>query len=203
VTTFPRIFTGALLWAVGLAACVRTPPVRYYTLTPGGSVGPMPARPTRYTVQVSPTSVPETLDRPELVLRVSASELAIDDEHHWAESLRSGISRAVAGDLALELEVDGALVVLADQGPIHPTDVEVGVDVQRLDANIGEGVTVDALWTARWTDGRASRAGRSIAGAPAARAGGFDALVAACAKALASVSHEIAQSIRADAGPHR
>jgi uncharacterized lipoprotein YmbA len=74
--------------------------------------------------------VPEALDRPELVLRVSATELAIDDSHRWAEPLRTGIARAVAGGLAREL--DGAQVALADERTNGAsTDVEVTSEIAR------------------------------------------------------------------------
>ena len=79
-------------------ACAR----RKSAITPSAPTGHRSAPPEspRFTVRVGPASVPETLDRPELVLRVSATELVIDDSHHWAEPLRSGIARAVAGGLA-------------------------------------------------------------------------------------------------------
>jgi uncharacterized lipoprotein YmbA len=136
------------------------------------------------------------LDRPELVLRVSATELAIDDNHRWAEPLRTGIARAVAGDLAREL--DGALVVLAEEATTGETpDVQVAIDVQGLDAKLGDSVAIDITWVARWTD-RPIHTGRSVAHAPLASGGSYDALVVACAQALATISNDIARSVRAE-----
>jgi uncharacterized lipoprotein YmbA len=168
-----RIVAAALLCAAVPAACVRTPEVRYYTLTADG-----PARPrvglARYTVRVGPASVPHTLDRPELVLRVSATRLAIEDGHRWAEPLRTGIARAVAADLALEL--DGARVAFDEAGaPRETTDVEVAIDVQRLDVKWGEGVAMDIGWTARWAHDGPTRTGRSVGRVPVASGGSYDA----------------------------
>ncbi len=195
-----RIVAAALLLAVAaLVACVRTPEVRYYTLSADAPARPANAGSARYTVRVSPASVPEMLDRPELVLRVSATELAIDDGHRWAEPLRTGIARAVASDLAREL--DGALVVLAEEAtPTRvPADVEVAIDVQRFDAMMRDSVSIDVTWVARWTDDtRSVHTGRSVAHALVAPGGSYDALVVAYAHALATLSGDIARSVRAE-----
>ena len=177
--------------------CVRTAAVHYYTL--GGPPTPAAraaaATPARYTIRVAPASLPESLDRPEMVLRVSTTEVAIDDDHRWAEPLRSGIARAVARGLARELPDADVALGAPDQAPNAP-DVEVTLDVQSLDARIGWGAALDVLWAARVTDGGAIRSGRARASAPAARAGGHDAVVVACAEALAAVSRQIAARLR-------
>jgi uncharacterized lipoprotein YmbA len=202
-----RIVVAALVCAAVLIACVRTAEVRYFTLTIDGPARPARREPARYTVRVAPASVPETLDRPELVLRVSATELAIDDRHRWAEPLRTGIARAVAGDLARQL--DGALVAFAQEGDGDgitrgtTADVEVAIDVQRLDVKLGDGVGIDVAWAARWTDDRHTRAGRSVARARAAPGGGYDAVVIACAEALSTLSNDIARSVRAEYASRR
>ncbi len=78
------------------------------------------------------------------------------------------------------------------------TDVEVAIDVQRLDVKLGDGVAIDVTWVARWTDARPIHTGRSVARAPVAPGGSYDALVAACAQALATLSSDIARSVRAE-----
>jgi uncharacterized protein len=192
-----RIVAVMQVWAAILVACVRTPDIRYYTLNADGPARKTEAPPPRYTVRVGPASVPEALDRPELVLRVSATELAVDDSHRWAEPLRTGIARAVAGNLAREL--DGALIVVADERiDGESTDVEVSLDVQRLDATLGYSVAIDVAWVARWTNAGPIRAGRSVARVPVAPGSSYDRLVEACAQALATLSREIARSVRAD-----
>jgi uncharacterized lipoprotein YmbA len=184
----------ALGWLAVGPACLRTKEVHYYTLSTA-TASQAPAGAARYTVRVAPVSVPDTLDRPELVLRVSATELAIDEGHRWAEPLRTGVARAVADRLARQL--DGAEVSASEQGATR-SDVEVQIDLQSLDVRLAEGAVLDVAWTIRWTaDGR-TRNGRSAARAPSARDGGYDAAVAACAVALASVGDDIARSVRAE-----
>ena len=197
-----RIAVAVLVAPAILVACVRTPEIRYYTIGADASDRSARAEPARYTVRVGPASVPEILDRPELVLRVSPTEVAIDDQRRWAEPLRSGIARAVAGDLAREL--DGARVVFAPEGTTKETpNVEVAIEVQRLDVTLGVGAGLDVAWVARWTDDGHTRTGRSVQHAPAAAGGSYDALVLACAQALAAVSSDIARSVRAESVARR
>lgn len=184
-------------WAAIFVACVRTPAIRYYTLSADGPARQARTESPRFTVWVGPASVPEALDRPELVLRVSATELVVDDSHHWAEPLRTGIARAVAGGLATEL--DGARVLVADERMSgESTDVEVSLDVQRLDAKLGDGVAIEVAWVVRSANASAVHAGRSVGREPLAPGSSYDPLVEACARALATLSKEIARSIRAD-----
>ncbi len=192
-----RIVAVTLVCAAILVACVRTPEIRYYTLSADGPARQAGTESPRFTVRVGPASVPEALDRPELVLRASATELVVDDSHHWAEPLRTGIARAVAGGLAREL--DGARIVVADERVTGETpDVEVLLDLQRLDAKLGDGVAIEVAWVARWTNAGPVRTGRSVMCERLAPGSSYDPLVEACARALATLSSEIARSVRAD-----
>jgi uncharacterized lipoprotein YmbA len=178
-------------------ACLRTKAVRYYTLAGGRAVGMVRPGMARYTVTVAPASVPETLDRPELVLRVSTTEVAIDESHQWAEPLRTGIARAVADGLARDL--DGALVSTSENETAQgPSDVEVSIDVRHLELALATGASIDIAWTARWRENGPTRTGRSIAYVPSAAAKSHDGAVAACTAALDAVSQEIARSVRSD-----
>jgi uncharacterized lipoprotein YmbA len=197
----------ARLAALGLAlalsglgpTCLRTKAVRYYTLSGDGPATATARRDAvKYTVHVAPASVPEALDRPELVLRVSATELAIDDGHRWAEPLRAGIARSVAAGLGRQL--DDAQVSASDEDGAggRAPDVVVTVDVQRLDVKLAEGAAIDVAWTARWASDGPTRTGRSVVRAPSAADGGYEGAVAACAAALDAVSNDIARAVRAE-----
>jgi uncharacterized lipoprotein YmbA len=186
----------AALGAVSsLSACLRSTEVHYYTLASKAPADPPLSGAARYAVHVAPASVPETLDRSELVLRVSATELAIDDRHLWAEPLRTGIARAVAERLARQL--DGALVSASEQRAA-PGDVEVTIDVQDLDVRLAWGAAVDVAWTIRWAKDGRIRSGRSAGRARSTGGESHDAAVAACVAALDAVSDDIARSVRLD-----
>lgn len=175
-------------------ACLGTTEVRYYTLAGGGVVAP--AHRAEYTVHVAPAVVPEALDRPEVVLRVSETQVAVDDNHRWAEPLRTGIARAVAVQLAREL--DGARVSASERAGQPASDVELTIDVQRLEVSLTDGVVLDVAWTARWANDGPTRTGRSAARARGGPPGGYDAAVAACMAALEAVGNDIARSVRVE-----
>jgi uncharacterized lipoprotein YmbA len=179
----------------GPSACLRSTEVRYYTLTSKAAADPRLTGAPLYAVHVAPASVPETLDRPELVLRVSATELAIDDRHLWAEPLRTGIARAVAERLARQL--DGAQVSASEQRGT-PGDVEVTIDVQDLDVGLTWGAAIEVAWTIRWAKDGRIRSGRSAGRARSMGGESHDAAVAACGVALDAVSDDIARSVRLD-----
>lgn len=186
----------AVLGGLAIApACLRRTEVRYYTLAGGAPTRPVRAAPVAYTVHVAAASVPEALDRPELVLRLSDTEVAVDEHHRWAEPLRTGIARAVADGLARQL--DGALVSASDQKTTQPTsDVELTMDVRRLDVSLADGIAVDIAWRARWANDGPTRTGRSAVHQRGGKPGGYDGAVAACAAALDAVAGEIARSVR-------
>jgi uncharacterized lipoprotein YmbA len=192
-TATARFIVALLGWLLIPSACLTRTQVHYYTLVSKAPAAPPPPGSVRYSVRVAPASLPETLDRSELVLRISATEVAIDDSYRWAEPLRTGIARAVADSLARQLE--GAQVSTSGEGPTK-SDVEITVDVRRMDVRLGEDATVDVAWTARWASTGSTRTGRSLARSRSAPRAGYDGAVAACAAALDSVTGDIARSVR-------
>lgn len=184
-----HLAASALLVAA-LSGCANTPKTSFYTL----SVVPAPAEaapvPVAYRVAVGPVTVPDVVDRPQLVVRVAANQVTLLDQHHWAEPLRSEIPRVIAADLAGLL--GGAQVSGYGRGG-GDADYRVRVDIHDFDSVPGEGVRLDALWSVQ--RGAESRLGRSairVASGP-----GYDALVAAHGTALARMSRDIAGIIEA------
>lgn len=195
----PKFATGLATLAL-LAACSSAPPIRFYALE--ATVAP-PATPTPRTAragQPSPTvavrtvALPAAVDRPQFVVRAGDSRVALDEFNRWAGSLRDEIARVVAGNLSADL---GLPVVTVSSALPSVSDVIVLLDVQRFDAKAGEAVDVDVVWVVRRaSDETPGRSGRTAVRESAAGAG-YDALVAAYNRALASVSREIAATLRA------
>jgi uncharacterized lipoprotein YmbA len=187
----PRLALACL--ALLLAACGSPPKERFYTLTPAevpaapAAAGPGPS------IAVGPVTVPESVDRPPIVVQVAANRVAVHEFDRWASPLKAEIARVVAANLAREL---GTARVWSDAQAVLPSpDYQVLVDVQRFDSALGEAVTIEALWTVRRAGG-APKTGRSSVREPVS-GGGFDALVAAHGRALARLSGDIAGAIRA------
>ena len=186
-----------------LAACGTSPAPRYYTLGGTGETTTAPplSAANAPSVWVAPVTLPESVDRPQMVVRVAPNRVAILDQHRWAEPLGSAISRAIAADLAALL--GGARVSAEAQHAAAGAQVRVLVDLQRFESMPGQGVTIEALWSVRRTaESEAQREpqrGHSLVSEPVGEPKSgpdYDALAAAHARALAAVSRDIAQAIR-------
>ena len=182
------------LLAGALTGCGSSPAARFYVLSvapPVAAEGTEKA-PADYSVTVGPVSLPDAVDRPQLVVRVGANQVALLEEHRWAEPLQGEIARVIAGNLSQLL---GARRVFA-YSPQTTGDEEyrVLVDIQRFDSVVDQSAQIDAVWAVRAAAGRVLRTGRTVARESTGE-NGYDALVAAHSRALATVSAKIAEAI--------
>ena len=187
-----RLIAMLVLAAATLTGCASSPTPRFYML----SAPEQPAAAAVYSVAVGPVTVPEIVDRPQFVLRNGANEVTILEQTRWADSLQREIPRVIAANLAQAL--GDARVWAFPQGIGSEPDYRVAVDIQRFDSAPGDAATVEALWRVSPGDGKsgAVRSGRSRAHEPT-KGMEYDALVAAHSRALANISLDIAEAIRA------
>jgi uncharacterized lipoprotein YmbA len=192
------LFIGMLVicLAVALAGCSRSPRVTFYTLEPASRVETAVAVSAVPSIAVGPVTLPEVVDRPQLVVRVAANRVEILEAHRWAEPLKSEIPRFIAENLGRLLGSSRVSSYLQHAGA--DADYRVLLDIQRFESSPGETVTVEAVWSLRRAGGGAPKTGHSLVSEPVG-AGGYDPLVAAYGRALLAVSRDLARAIRADA----
>jgi uncharacterized lipoprotein YmbA len=186
----------AVCLAAVLAGCSRSPRVTFYTLEPGAQLENTVAATTVPTVVVGPITLPEVVDRPQLVMRVAANRVDILETLRWAEPLKSEIPRLIAENLGRLLGSSRVSSYLQHAGT--DADYRVLVDFQRFESAPGEAVTVEAVWSLRRATGGTPKTGRSVVREPVG-AEGYDPLVAAYGRALLAVSRDLARAIRAEA----
>lgn len=174
-----------------LAGCGTSPPISFYTL-PSEPPLQAGAAASDYFVAVGPVTVPDAVDRPQLVLRSSATRVEIADQARWAAPLKHEIPRVIARQLARALP--GAATATSADRAVPVPEYRVMIDIQRFDSSPGEGAAIEATWTVR-DSSSVLRAGRSIATEPAGA--GYTALVEAHGRALGAVSRDIAAAIAA------
>ena len=187
-----------------VSGCGSSPKSTYYTL----SAPPIPAElnTNKTRIMVGPVSLPELIDRPQLVVQVSGNEVAMQEYHRWAGSLKGNIGNAIVANLARDLATSN--VWSFSQTTQSNYDYQIVVDVQNMDSKLGESVLVDVLWTIKPvaitpksrdmnTDGSKPKSmmGRSVVREPVTNSQ-IESLVTAQSRAFAKVSNEIAQSIR-------
>lgn len=174
-----------------LAGCSSSPRATFYTLNVAATNdAPVP---TLKSVAIGPITLPDLLDRPQLVVRTSANRVDFLETHRWAESLKSEIPRIIAVNLGILLKP--ARVSSYPQNAGLDADYRVMLDIQRFEMAVGEGVSLEALWSVRKSDGGVPKTGRTVVSEPVGAAG-YDALVAAQSRTLAVVSRDLAQALR-------
>lgn len=147
-------------------------------------------------IVISAVTVPELVDRPQIVTRDSANRVIVSEQNLWAEPVRSGVARTLATRLARAMEAAGKAVQVAayPQSSIASPALRITVDVVRFDAVPNGEAVVEALWSVRRPADNVVRTGRTAASAPIAGTG-YDAIVQGWSDALAIVDRDIAAMV--------
>ena len=179
----------ALALALLASACSTTPQPRYYVLEAlRADRGPA----TRVSVLVEAVTVPAEVDRPQIVRATGANEVVIEDLQRWASPLQDNIAEVLAGDLSAQLGTQDVSTAHQVRGAYR---YGVNVALRDFESRLGEYARVGASWNVHREDG-ATRTGYSSVREPA---GGSDfaALASAHSRAIARLSQEISDAIRA------
>jgi uncharacterized protein len=196
------------LLSLALGSCGNTAPTRFYVLNA------MPeqaaADPGKGTaIGIGPITLPQYLNRPQIVTRISGNQLAFAEFDQWGGDLNDNVTRALAANLSSLLETDRvSLYPWKDEAPI---DYQVTIDV----ANFEQDVDSSSLLTAYWSivDPRTGKVrlmrrssyrdtgdtARPAADSTDAILGGgtrpYDGIVAAMSRNLEALSRDIASAI--------
>jgi uncharacterized lipoprotein YmbA len=199
----------AVLLPLAMGACSTTPPTRFYVLSAiadqeATAPGKGPA------IGIGPITLPQYLDRPEIVTRVSDNQLAVAEFDQWGGDLNDNLARTLAANMSSLLQTDRVfLFPWKDEAQI---DYQVTIDV----ANFEQDVDGSSVLTAYWSivDLRTSKtklirrssyrdasniAGPGTAENIGANQGGgsrpYGAVVAAMSRNVETLSHDIASAI--------
>lgn len=189
-----RIASGLGMLAL-LAGCAASPAPRYFTLG-NGQGSPVPQGQTP-SIVVTQTSLPELIDRPQLVVRRSDNRVSIDELQRWAEPLRRDIPRVLADELGRQLNSNRVLSLPID-GQDFDADFRLLLDIQRLEAVEGLGAQADVVWRLLPRQGKPF-VGRSVAN-EASGSADAEGLVAAQRRVLQAVAADIARHVPPMAG---
>jgi uncharacterized lipoprotein YmbA len=176
---------------VTLGAGCASPASRFYTLSAGATPA---ATPSNLSVAVGPVSVPAVVDRPQIVVTTSPNQVRVEEFNRWAAPLQNGIARVVAENLVAMLGTPR--VTLSPQTLSADADYRAAIEVQSFESAPGEAAVLDAVWTVRRTKDGKAETGRTTV-REAAQEKSYDALAAAHSRALARLSRDIADAVRA------
>jgi len=186
------VLLGALM--LFLYSCAgKSASSKFYVLSPLPQSALSPAE--GITLGVFPVAMPDYLDRPQIVTRVSENELKIDEFSRWAEPLKESFTRALVQNLSSLL--DTAKVIKTTGSAGFPMALQVGVEVVQFDGTPGGDVVLIVKWGLFEADGKKLLLAKRSSFRESTGSATYEALVAAESKAVAALSREIAEAIRA------
>ncbi len=172
------------------------PPSHFYTLsrataTPAAT---SPASLAEISVVVGPVSIPTIVDVPQIVVSTSPNEVTLDEFNRWASPLQNNISIVVAENLVGML---GTPHVSQFQQSLNANaDYRVAIEVQGFESAPGDAATLNATWIVRRTRDGKTQTGRTTVREPT-QDKSYGELAAAHSRALARLSQDVADAIRA------
>jgi uncharacterized lipoprotein YmbA len=130
----------AVVWLVSVGAGCSSAPVRYYTLTPAPEKILLASR-TSLAIDVRVVHTPPQLNRAELVVRTGPSEVTLLENERWASPLKDELKDALRIDLQRRLSQTAEL-------PPAYTQLALDIDVQHLEAELGQYAHLEVSWRA-------------------------------------------------------
>jgi uncharacterized lipoprotein YmbA len=170
---------------------------RYFVLTPSAnsdvsaSAGVATAK--QLSVGLGPITLPQYLERPQVVTRLSDTEFSVSDNDRWGEPLDASVSRVLAEDLASDLP--NSQIVAFPWSRKTRIDCKVTVDFRRLERTADGNARVQAIWTIRTgTDNQLVQTGTTTSIGSAGN--DQSSASAALSHGIGQLSRDIARSIR-------
>jgi len=179
-----------------ISGCAPAVPVHYYQLTALDVSSNASATPevSNMVIGIGPVRLPEYLERPKIVTRVTPNRLQLSETHRWAEPLGENIPRVLGENLSALLGTDRIL--------LHPwpssrtTDYQLLVEVLHFENESDGAARLVVRWSVKGRDGGiVLPERRSTYRVPAARQD-QEGLVVALNEALGSFCREIAEEMK-------
>ncbi len=153
------LILGMVLSASG---CARATQERFYTLSDSMPDGTEDAPIRNDFVEILPVSLPELLDRPQVVLYDEAGRVRILEEDRWAAALKSEIRRSIGEKVRHQLGmIDIYHTPVPHAGSAKGKTYRITLSVESFKVAPGHGTIMQAVWVVRSIDGSADFVCRS------------------------------------------
>ena len=180
-----------------LSACGSSPPVRYYSLNPIDTdyqQDPDDA----VMLGIGPLSIPDYLNRSQIVTRDVDAQMRLDDFSRWTEPLADSMHRIVSTDVDNLLH--GVVVVMYPYEAVVRSHLDYRLvgDVNRFDADSSGLVVLEIQWAIVDTEANLLvPTRRNRYQAQMVTSGDFGAMVAAMNDVLSQFSRDVAGRLKA------
>lgn len=198
-----RLILGVLV--VLLLGCASTPQTRFFVLSFSPDLEKVRSQEGEpcLAIGIGPVKIPEYLNQPEIVTRITQNELRLDEFAKWAEPLEDNISQVLAKNL-LSLLCIRSIAIFPWKGGT-PIDYRIDVRVIQMDGILGENASLDVTWSI-W-DGSDRKKSPLLTKRSTYKefteGGDYGTFVSAQSRNLASLSREIAETILVLSGRDR
>jgi uncharacterized protein len=193
---FASMARGASLsgWLLVLSAC--TSPREHYYLLERPAQDSVGLQGKSSTVLVGPVAIPAEIDRPQIVVRKGAHEIAFSEQQRWAMPLKEALPRMLAADMGRCRENTRFVPLLS--GVSSTAKGRLAIDITRFEVSEEMGATVAMHWAYRFTESiqvasEGDATAHSIIENP-----GTEGLIEALRGAIAEIAETIARQLPND-----
>lgn len=195
-----RITIASVFFLLLLQGCISvptSPSPRFYTLQPikeiSGAELSGAANLSNVIVGVGPVTLPEYLNRPQIVTRRSDNTVEFAQFDRWAESLDRGMARIIAKNFSLLLPT--ANVEIFPWNSVIPIRYQVMMKVIQLDCKLDSDVVLLVQWSILDAQEKKILLAKRSEYRKPIETHNYPGLVQAISSIMDSVSREIAQAL--------
>jgi uncharacterized protein len=133
-----------VLLVLGLGGCNNAPPTRFYVLS---TLADQPAiTPGRgIAIGIGPVTLPQYLNRPQIVTRIGANQLAFAEFDQWGGDLNDNVTRVIAANLSSLLATDR--VSFYPWKNDAPIDHQATIEVVNFEQDVNGSSVLTAYWS--------------------------------------------------------
>lgn len=186
---------GLIVGLLTLTGCASSEPARFYVLNAQATAGrPIPMGDWEVAIGIGPITIPEHLDRPQIVTRTSSNELNLAEFYQWAGPLQDNVTQVLAENLSA--------MIPTQQIHIYPwrrataIDYQITMEITRFDRQEGGDSVLNTRWRLLEGDGKTEIMTRASTFRAQPNGDDYSATVAAMNETLDAFSREVAEAIK-------
>jgi uncharacterized protein len=180
-----------------LVGCAGSRSSTYYLLSPA-SADIDTAKSTELGccihLRIARVTIPEYLNRPDIVTRTTENILTLSDDDQWAEPLSENVARVLAENISRH--VCTKKISLSPGKASGESDYRVEVEVYRMDGSLGKDAVLDVWWTVLGGAGNIVFRSKRSKFSESVKGNTYSAFVQAQSRLLDTFSREIAEAIK-------
>ena len=173
--------------------CASSPPLHYYTLTEIPATARLASADNAVPIRVDRVTLPEELDRSQLVRRIDATRLQIVEADRWAAPLEDTIRRVLSGNLTARLPPN--MVANPYEPAIGEKRQSLSVDIAEFYGDASCAVTLRATWMLKQPDSHSAHGTEEVRVPASGDCKDSSGLPAAMSQAVAQLSDRIAAAV--------